>query len=1015
MSRSSWSSLSALALGVRLAFAAHPASAAPAPATPVQPDARAIVYLYAFVDQAPMAGVSISLAGAPAGTTDAKGVWSKYLPEGTHELVVTRTGEAPITVPLTIVAREQLQLSVSWLASRAPFYTVKSSVSGERTVDLTPAPAAVAQSTEPSFEASADAPEVEAGGESAPRRQPRDTTLTGMEVQGELLRTDDQAAYTDEKRATSQVFETLSAEQITRAGDTDTAQALKRVTGLTIVDSRFVYVRGLGERYSNVLLNGAQIPSPDPTRRVVPLDLFPTEILDGIIVQKTYSPDMPGDFGGGTIQLRTKSYPDDFFIKVSGKLGYVDGTTGEDGLTYDGGDRDWTGHDDGTRELPSELRDATSGGRFLRELSPLVPNGSTPQQIEQFGESIARGYSVKSDSIAPDTGFSFSIGDKFKFNDDVKFGYVAAFRYANDWDTTSDYQQTFTPTNAGLELSNFGEVNKTEQEINVTGFIATGLDIGPDHHLSTATTMLRQTTDETRVFEGRHDSVLTRITNLNWIENSLTANQIGGEHRFPALQDLGFDWQYTDARARRYAPDERRYRYDLIDDEDGTHYEFSSRSDNLSHNFSNLDDDTQQIQATWRLPLTFGETSVDLSAGIDRLDRDRVASIRRYGFQSPSPGGGIVSPDVFLFPALEQILTPGNIAPLGFRLFENTRQTDNYVADQSLDAEFVNADIRFGERFRLALGARHEDNQQTVTTFSIASATQQPVVAALDESDVLPSATFTWTLTENSQLRAAFAETRSRPDFRELSPAPFTDPEQDAESLGNPDLETAGIKHYDLRYEYYFDGTDAISVAYFRKDFDRPIETLRLPFLSTLLSFENALSARNQGIEIDAYKHLGFVEEWSSESFLKSVPWSDIHVGFNYAYIDSDVQLDPASSLSQTNQERPLQGQSPYVVNLQLGYSDPENESQWTLLFNRFGKRIAQVGIAGAPDIYEQSANQLDFQYEHALGSNWRWKLRLRNLLDPEIEYLQGGETTRSFKRGREIALILEWVPELAR
>src|SRR5690606_11173728 len=216
----------------------------------------------------------------------------------------------------------------------------------------------------------------DASGVVAPPADASVSELSGVTVQG-TYQTGDRTLYLDERRMATGVTEALGAEQIARTGDSDVAATLKRVTGLTVVDGKYIYVRGLGERYSKVLLNGAPIPSPDYTRRVVPLDLFPTELLDGVVVQKSYGPGLPGEFGGGSVVLRTREVPTRFFFRAKGTLGWSDGTTFEDGLRYDGGDSDWTGRDDGNREMPSGLADAISGGRFLRPQSPANPGGAT--------------------------------------------------------------------------------------------------------------------------------------------------------------------------------------------------------------------------------------------------------------------------------------------------------------------------------------------------------------------------------------------------------------------------------------------------------------------------------------------------------------------------------------------------------------------------------------------------------------------------------------------------------------
>ena len=406
-----------LALAIELAVLSGVPDLAQAQ-TPASEEARSVVAsVYVFSDSKALAGVSVEADGAARGVTDVHGGVAIRLAPGKHDLKLVHEGNAVLEFELDTDAGEQVQVAVSLFPDRAPVYRLDSSLHGERTVDTTPkvalavlsgrvvntatrAPISGAALVVNGQAYQADATgrfniEVPAGpasvyvsadgfrGESIPAldlkpgtAQPREFALApegmapargplaeegaadtaqleAVTVEG-TVRSDDQASFVEERRASTNVTEVLSAEQIARSGDSDAAAALKRVTGVTLVNDRFVYVRGLGERYSSVLLNGAQIPSPDPTRRVVPLDLFPTEILEGMVVQKTYSADMPGEFGGGTVSMRTKRFPSSFYYKVSGTLG-AGNTTFEDGLRYDGGDRDWIGEDDGTRAIPDSL------------------------------------------------------------------------------------------------------------------------------------------------------------------------------------------------------------------------------------------------------------------------------------------------------------------------------------------------------------------------------------------------------------------------------------------------------------------------------------------------------------------------------------------------------------------------------------------------------------------------------------------------------------------------------------
>lgn len=832
--------------------------------------------------------------------------------------------------------------------------------------------------------------------------------LQGIEVTSSVG-SDGAVLYLDEKRHSSVITEGLGAEQIARTGDSDVATTLKRVTGLSVIDGKYVYVRGLGDRYSSVLLNGASIPSPDYTRRVVPLDLFPNELLSGIVVQKSYSPDMPGDFGGGTVQLRTRDVPTKFFFRMQGQLGYVDGTTGKDGDRYDGGARDWTGYDDGSRELPESLAAATAGGSYLRPRTTLNPGGATPEQLQTYGRDLAAGgYGLKEQRIGPDTGYAMSVGNGWKIGEDVRFGVIAALRYSQKWDLNREQRRTYATGSAGLnEVGNLA-IDDTERSIDASGFVGLGLDIGMNHRIGLTSLLLRQTDDRSRISEGTQDSVSSRFHELKWVENQLRANQLNGHHVFPAAHELEVDWQYTKATASRDQPNTRSYRYDYFGADT---LEFSAQADGNAQTFGQLQDDQTDAALKAMLPFNFGEASrLAVSAGAGRKDRDRESALRRYTFGF-APGSPLLGQPGFLEQPIDLILAPGNIGPTGLVLRETTRATDNYNAQQRLDAGFVNADLDIEGKYRFAVGARRERNDQQVTTFSLSNPSAPPVISRDQSSIWLPAAALTWVYSESAQLRAGFSRTVSRPDFRELSAAPFTDPELDIETIGNPDLRTTRIRNLDLRWEYYYSDVDSLSVSLFKKEFTDPIEKLRLAGSTPLLGLANAKNASNEGIEFDISRNLGFFNDngWLTTDL------TAFNVGFNYARIRSEIELDPASASYQTNASRPMQGQSPYVANLQLGYTDADGGREATLLFNRSGRRISEVGVAGQPDIYEESFNALDFSYKQRLGDDWRFGLRLRNLLDPAVNYTQGGLDTRRYRKGRELAVNVEWRPQPAR
>ena len=796
------------------------------------------------------------------------------------------------------------------------------------------------------------------------------------------------ASFVEEKRNSSAVADILGAEQISRAGDSDAAGALKRVTGLTLVDGKYIYVRGLGERYSSTLLNGGQIPSPDPTRRVIPLDLFPAELLSGIVVQKTYSANLPAEFAGGTVLLRTRGVPESFLLRTSVGMGYGDGTTGSDGLRYDGGQSDWTGRDDGSREAPEAL------------IQPSLP--TTPSELESVGEALAaEGYSLREESIGPNASASVSLGDDFPFSDgDWSLGYIASVRHAQNWDSREEERNLVTLGINGLRLAQEGERRRTERNIDNAMFLAAGLKVGEHHSITATALQLRQTSDEAQYTDLMESGDLERRHSLEWIENELQTTQLGGEHVLPSLGHLLVSWQLTQSDASRYAPNTREYRYRF--DTDLSAFVVNPFSN--QQRFEDLQDQADEYRLDLALPWEISDVaSVKLSTGASQFEKNRVSSIRRFAFAGGRPPGNFFDIEDFYTP---EVIGPGSQQQ---RLREVTLATDAYTANQALDAYYFMADGNW-RAWSVNLGVRQEDILQEVITKQPFAPNATPVIGIVDESNLLPAGSLTWAYSEKAQVRFAYSETLSRPDIREQSPADFIDPQLDVRVVGNPDLVQTEIKNLDLRWEYYFSPSESFSVALFQKDFLNPIELVASPASGSLLDIRNAESATNRGIEFDYYRSFDFARAWSWLPWdAEKLPWDELFLGFNYARIESEIDLGENPGLV-TNAVRPLQGQSPYVGNVSLSWLPESGKYEATLLYNVAGERISRVGIQGVPDTLEQPFDQVDFTLSATLPwEGWKLKTRLRNLLDPEASYMVGDLVERRFRKGREVAFNVEW------
>ncbi len=797
----------------------------------------------------------------------------------------------------------------------------------------------------------------------------------------------------DEKRATDAVSNVVGSEEFTRTGDSNIAESLKRISGLSTVGGKFVYVRGLGERYSTTLLNGAILPSPEPINRVVPMDLFPTAVLESVLVQKTYSAAFPSEFGGGVLQMRTKKSTDEFFWNVNSTVGMVGNVAFKDGLTLPGGDRDWLGYDDGFRAPSAALQQATANDQELRRLSPFTGVGVPVETLQEIGRAFNNQYEPVIEELPPNFNIGTSLGNFHDIgNTGMQFNYIAAVDYSNSWDTNVIERNTYVPATNGLTQQEALTYTGTENSIDVSSIVSAGLDFNDNHNVRLTSVMLRKTDDLVANTTGYTEAASDlSITEIEWIERELFSNQLQGDHYFPDFNEFTVNWRYSHIKAERDSPDEREYRY-----ESG---EFSSRVDGNLRNYSVLDDTADDFGLDLSM-VFYGPMNsiITTQAGYVNAEKERESEIRRYGFAFTGP---IANDPALLVQPIEQILAPENISPEGFQIREITRPTDNYEAFNELEAFYGQVEFNFDDRFRFTLGARSEDFKQQANTFDLFSP-EQGIESKQEQKEFLPafSATF---INYDHQFRVAYSETVSRPDFRELSPAAFTNPETGKEIVGNPNLDITSIKNYDFRWEWYFAFSDYMSLGLFYKEFTDPIETSILSPVDRKTTYINAKSAENQGIEYEIYKRLDFLPE----SFFNGIG-EDFYVQGNVAYIESEVSIREEDQQSLTNLTRPLQGQSDWLFNAQIGY-EPISGTTATLLYHYFGERIAEVGIEGAPDLIEQPFGELNFVFIRSLSDHWSATFKAKNMLDERSEITQGGRVTTGYNKGREYSLQLNY------
>ena len=797
----------------------------------------------------------------------------------------------------------------------------------------------------------------------------------------------------EQRMRSSRIEDSISTEEISRLPASSAGEAIKRVTGVSIVGGRYVFVRGLGERYSNTLLNNVEIPSPEPNRRVVPMDIFPASLLASLQTVKTFSPDQPGGFAGGSVQVFTKDFPEELTMSLSMSTGFNTQATGEEGLIYPGGDFDFLGFDDGSRKLPNIIQDRAADVP-IRERGRFTPAGFTPAEIQEFGQSFENVWSPERQALPINQGYKFSLGNSNTIFG-KQFGYLGVISYGNSHSYGTQVRNAFRiGLNETLSPVTSYNVERTGNEVEWGTVLNTSLRFSPEHRTSLRTLFTHTAEDETRTWEGFNADRNTdmRSTRLRYVERQLFSGQLAGTHDFnfgePALEapeqpDVSMEWRLTYSRAARDEPDTRENIYE--DRGDGT-YTFRDVTQSGSRFFFDLEDDEYNARADWKVRV--GTEGLFKFGGMLR-DRARTFDVRRFRFL-PSDQ---VDATVNLSESPEILFQSQNIAPRVFELRESTRSTDNYLADHNIYSGYMMLDLPLSAKWQVMTGVRLESSNQEVTTYDPFAATRKEINANLETLDWLPGLNVMYRLTERMNLRLAASRTITRPDFRELAPFEFTDFVGGRTILGNPDLERTQIDNFDFRWEAFPQIGGILAVSAFYKRFQKPIEQIVQPQAEVRITYENAEGAHNYGLEIEARQNLGVLTDALSK----------FSINTNTALISSQVVL-PEDIGIQTSSERPLQGQCPYIVNISVGFEDPNWGISSAVAYNIFGRRLSEVGNHGVPDVYEQPRGQLDATFSRTVANHFKFSVSAKNLLNPYVHYKIGEATYLAYKLGRSFS-----------
>jgi hypothetical protein len=773
------------------------------------------------------------------------------------------------------------------------------------------------------------------------------------------------------QKNSANVSDGISAETIKRTPDKNTSDVLKRISGASIQDNRFVIIRGLNDRYNFALINGAPLPSSEPDRKAFSFDIFPSNMLDNIMITKTASPDLPGEFAGGVVQINTKSVPDKDFQSVTVGSGYNTVTTFKDSRTYKGSNTDWLGYDNGTRALPSTIPST----EIMQGPSHALPN-------LEVAKSFQSDWSINDAKFKPNTSFQYSIGKHYDFGN-KKMGMLFSLSH----NITNNYNE--------ISRNNFpspGKLEATYSDSNYSQQVLTGalgnfsLKLNENNNITFKNILSLNSTDLVVERSGQADVTNTYVTNSNvrWFtSNRIYSGQLNGDHYFtkPKIKVL---WNGNYSNIQRAIPNLRRNSYTTNTDPGSQNPNIPvldiAPNEAASNNYAGamfFSENKETINGG-RLDISkkfnLGENSInELKIGAFIQNRNRTFYSRTFYYKlfdpSNTQSGLLVQPQstVFSIP---------NFNTTGFSIFEQTQDKDSYNANSKLNASYVMLDNRY-KKFRLVWGVRVEDYSQTLTT------KYKNIELNNKQQDILPSANLIFSINKEQNIRLSYSKTVNRPEFRELAPFAFYDFTTQFLTEGNPDLKIAQIQNLDLRYEIYPGKGQLFSFSYFRKNFTNPIELKQTN--NKNIKYVNGDSAVNSGVEFEFRSLLSSLFKYEGAAFL-----DDLTLFSNIAIIKSKVDI---SSFNEIEKSRPMQGQSPYVFNAGLQYMNKDNGWAVSTNINRVGNRIAISGNDNNPSIWEKARTFVDMQIAKSFQKNkFEVKLNIQNVLAQDLIFYQNNK-----------------------
>jgi TonB-dependent receptor len=875
-------------------------------------------------------------------------------------------------------------------------------------------------------------------------------------VPGEIEKASETGLLAERQNA-SAVMDMIGQDFISRLGAANAGDAMKRMVGTSVTDGKYVAVRGMPDRYVNTLMNGGRLPSTDPDKRAINVDLFPGSILESINTYKTFTPDQPADFTGGSVDIRTRTFPDKPSFGTSFTVEYnSQATLNPDFLTYNGGGTGLFGGKANSRQIPQNVINTTTpipGTLNFNDPAKVASNLEKADKVNSAMRQMSPVIGLTNKAPPPNMSFNLQGGDSIELGQYEKVGVIGAFSYRNKY----SYYGNGTRGNLALLATTnptvFTATNPVSQQMQGKQEVLwgglTGLSGQWDKdHKASINVMYNRGADDNGTQRSQAPDSPGQPTEYQQIidygQRSLSYLQVIGEDVFEEARNFKINWNGGLGQAQLQEPDQRQFTYGLTDsgtyiDLDGTTSEADATDDTLQRFQRELTENSYYGIVDFTIPMFEEKERTDaFKTGFyqDYSQRDYTQTSFNYPYGlSPTPGlpsqesytptNGETWADVFLSPDRSGLINPsGALGPymMSYSIFNQAGDTGangnnpgtDYQASQGVTASYLMADFKPFPQLTLVGGTRFEN-----TNIKIFGATNLPAryfpdfngVSKIQQLDLLPAVSATFELTQGVNIRMAWSQTLARPSFKEMGPVITKDFTDDSYFLGNPDLQLSKANNYDFRVEWFPRAGEVLSLSLFYKDLQAPLEQTSFYDPVTELNFfkyQNASSGTIRGLEFEARKRL---DQLSSAL-------RQFSLFFNYTYIASSVPITGQTAEFIDQSTRPLQGQPEYVINAGLNYDNDEYRFYAGLFYNVTGPLLYAAGapvvedgrvITFFPDIYQQPAPSLDLNITQGLTDNWKLTFRGKNLLNPwfnQTQTLNGTEYIfSSYTRGWDVSL----------